>query len=291
MNQPVFLNHIDWVTLPNQGNKIPRERYQQYVEDLYRIYPGKASPESYVEGGQYTYVELGQALFDAKFESPTLKNLDTLIVAHWSQEFDPDYAACGPYFLHHYQLNADVFDVCDQGSLAPFTALKILMQYQYAGKSETGMVLCLEQTTVPRDKNAGDLIPSENGALALSVSVQHQGFQILAVDLLTEFQVLEAFQKLDQLILERLANVAFKLEETLVLIRKGTAVFRVFKHQMLRSQSRFVEDQLQFIPPQLGCLTAFKKLAEQQWTRRFILLIEEDSESLGIAFALLENQT
>lgn len=294
MTRPIFISQLTHKVAATPEKKTPRDRYVQYVNDLYKIYPGKASPESFIEGDQLTYAELGELILEAPEIAKTIKDLDNIIVAHWSQEFDPDYASCGPYFLHKYDLKSDIFDVCDQGTLAPFMAAKILFHYQKNNVSDMGMILCLEQTTIPRDKSAGDVIPLYSGASAILLTSDSKFAQWLIknIEFICEEKALEKLTDIASLITSILKTAGISINETSIVARKNTCYWKALKHQMLSTQTTLREqDDFQFISPNPGCLSAFKKIEQitnQPTDRKFLLVIDEDVESMNMAYMLLE---
>ena len=290
MSASVYLENIYYKKVESTETRSPRARYQQYVSDLYEIYPGAPTEESLYEGDQLTYAELGDQLFENESLRAELNSLDTIIVAHWSKEYDPDYASCGPYFLHQYGLKADIFDVCDMGSMAPFMALKVLSQYLSSRMINKGMVLCLEQNTIPRDKSAGDIVPAESGAFGLVLSREDFGYQISQIETLTESQVIENYENLEALILEKL-DQEIDYRSLQLITRKGTALWKLINKNILSGKSSFLENNVHFIEPNPGCLSAFKKLQEviaQESHSNQLLLIDEDVESMSVSFCLLE---
>lgn len=292
MNRPIYLRAIAHHTEPETGGKKPRDRYVQYVRDLYNLYPGAVSEESFLEGSQLTYAELGDHLFEKSFDKAALQALDLMIVAHWSQEFDPDYASCGPYFLNRYEMSSDIFDVCDQGSLAPFMALHLMQRYQASGESNNGMVLCLEQTTVPRDKTAGDIIPTQSGAVALSLNTEksHGAYGIIDSGFITESEALSALSDPIALLTAKgLLNETLSAD-TQWLFRKNTSFWKTLHHQQCQGESAVIEKNCHFTAPHPGCLSTMIKLqtlmAKQH--SKHIIVVDEDVESLNLAYLVLE---
>ena len=236
MSISVGINKIYFSNFINLTPKIPRGRYTQYLSDLYKIYPGSISADTLLDGDQATYAELGDNLFKEHKLEDKLKNIDTIVVAHWSQEFDPDYASCGPYFLHKYNLNSDIFDVCDNGTLAPIMGLKILKQYIEANASNNAMLLCLEQTTIPRDKSNNDIIPVESGALALTMSSNDNGegkYIIKSIDIITENNFINNIKNIDSIIQNELMEFHVDFKNVLILIRRGTTIWKIISKNML----------------------------------------------------------
>lgn len=294
MTRPVFISQVIHKAAFMPEERKPRDRYIQYVNDLYNIYPGKASPETFLEGDQLTYAELGEEILEAPELSNVLKKLDNIIVAHWSQEFDPDYASCGPYFLHKYGLKSDIFDVCDQGTLAPLMAAKILFQYQKNNVGDTGMVLCLEQNTIPRDKAAGETIPNYSGASAMTLTTDPKCAQwaIREIQFVGEKKVLETLADITSFVLRILKAGETPIDQTTIVARKNTSYWKAIKHQMLSDQTDLNEhDHFQFVSPNPGCLSVFEKIEQitsQSSGKKYLLIIDEDVESMNLAYMLLE---
>lgn len=292
MNSEIYLNSAYAIALPETGGKVPRDRYIEYFNDLYNLYKGDVSPETFMEGSQYTYAELGDALFQNKVGLDQLQALDGIIVAHWSQEFDPDYASCGPYFLNKYQLKADIFDICDQGTIAGFTALKIMMHYHQSDSFKEGMVLCLEQTTIPRDKKYADIIPQESGALALFTSKvkTENSIKLLNIDIIPENELIDNFNIIDEKILDMLSMTRDEIESTSIFIRKSSVVWKIIKNKILSNNTFFREKQFNFLEHKPGCLSALSLLTKRFSAEKNILMIDEDYETLAVAFLHLENR-
>lgn len=293
MNAYVGINKIEYVLLPEGSKKIPRDRYVQYMNDLYKLYPGKLSEETFMEGSQMTYGELGDVLLSQDSVREELNKIDTMGIAHWSQEFDPDYASCGAYFLHQYQLNSEIFDVCDQGTIASYTALKLLAQKLQTGRSHNCMLLCLEQTTVPRDKSSEDILPDVSGALAIVMSSVKNGtqFQLKKIGIIPEAIAIENIRAVEKRIWDDVESNGFDYLSSIIVIRKGSAIARSIKHHALKNSSPVNEAMLDYMSPKAGLLHAFIKLndlSKHKFDKNWILLIDEDVESLTVAYVLLE---
>jgi hypothetical protein len=190
-------------------------------------------------------------------------------------------------------MKSDIFDVCDQGILAPFTALKLLELYLQAESQSLGMLLCLEQTTIPRDKTAGDIIPVESGALSVLVSkaAQAGSLKLLATGIIPETSVLTELANLEGLICKEVGSLLRNNTALRVLLRKGSTAFKAINWNILSGKSHFSAKQLSFIQPKPGCLSALQALAEvsksEEQAEQF-LIIDEDVESLSVAYLLVE---
>jgi hypothetical protein len=288
---PSYINKIHAIHLPSREIKTPRARYQQYVNDLYTLYDATVSEQTFYEGGQYTYAELGDGLFQQEELSPLLRKLDMIIVAHWSQEFDPDYASCGPYFLQKYQLTADIFDVCDMGTVAPFMALKLLKDYQQTLASENAMVLCLEQDTIPRTLAAGDIVPSISGAVAVCVSATHTKncLRIHDVGIYPEKMLRDNAHKFVDFFLGFIESYKLSISTIQLVLRKNTLPWKLINSAIHSHQLSIKPEQLLFIKPQIGCLSAMEAISQLNRVScnyRNVVMLDEDVESLMMSFAI-----
>ena len=289
----IFLENVKFKISPEIGGKIPRDRYKEYLYDLYKIYPGKVSEESFLEGSQLTYAELGDSLFESAGMQEKLAEIDLIILAHWSQEFDPDYASCGPYFLNKYKMKADIFDVCDQGTLAPFTALNILIQYLKQKRAKKVMLLCLEQTTIPRDKLMEDVIPLESGAVAIILGTDEElaKLKVVCSEIIPETISVDNLRNIDDFIMEELRGFNISQEKTLIFLRKNTLVQKIIHKKIFEGETSLLENQLRYLEQKPGCLSVFKRLdsiSKENEEYRFFLIIDEDVESLNMGYMLLE---
>lgn len=287
-----YLTAIHYIDLPDGGKKVHRERFQKYTDDLYTLFGKEVSQETFYEGGQYMYTELGDALFEMDVIKPLIKQLDLIIMAHWSQDFDPDYAVCVPYLLDRHSITADTFDVCDFGTVAPFLAIKLMLQYQKNNVYKNGMVLCLEQTTVPRRREDGDIIPQKNGALGLFISQQalDNSWPILYAGILSDKETIEITGKFDRFLKQFFLEHLLEFNTTKILLRKGTLIWKLFNYAVQTKKIDVEEKQLHFIEPSPGCLPAMKALGEvigNSLDYAHILLIDEDAESLLVSYIIL----
>jgi hypothetical protein len=287
-----YLTAIHYIDLPERERKIHRERFQKYNDDLYTLFGKEVSQETFHEGGQYMYTELGDALLEMDVMKPLIQEVDLIIMAHWSQEYDPDYAVCVPYFLDRHSINADTFDVCDFGTVAPFLAIKLMLQYQKNQVHKNGMVLCLEQSTVPRRKEDGDIIPQKNGALGLFISQQAftNSWPILGAGILSDKETVEIAGKFDRFLKKFFLEHSLEFSTTKILLRKGTLIWKLLNYAIQRKKIDLNEEQMHFIDPTPGCLPAMKALGDVIGTSLdyvHILLIDEDVESLLVSYIVL----
>lgn len=287
-----YLRAIHCIDLPDRERKIPRERYEKYNDDLYKLHGKELTRETFHEGGQYTYTELGDALLEMEIVKPFIKQLDLIILAHWSQEFDPDYAVCVPYFLAKHKIKADTFDIFDCGTIAPFLAIKLMLQYQSNQLYKNGMILCLEQSTVPRRKADGDIIPQRNGALGLffSMNVFHKSCSVICAGVFSDKETISMTHRFAQFFKFFFLEHLLEIQTTKIVLRKGTLIWKLLNYAIQTQKIDLKEEQILFIEPIPGCLTAMKALADvmnDSLNYAHILLIDEDVESLLISYVIL----
>lgn len=289
-----YLTAIHSIDLPERERKVPRERFEGFVDDLYTLYSSKISHETLTEGGQYMYTELGDALLEMEAVKPLLPQVDLIIVAHWSQEFDPDEATCSTYFLKKHHLLADIFDVTDLGTIAPFMAIKLLLEYQRNHTSRRGMVLCLEQSTIPRRKEDGDIIPQNNGALAMFISQasSSSGLHIYQAGIFSENIAMSSIKEFHKFLKNLLSEYQIRLEDTYLILRKGTLIWRLLSYAREAKYINLQSNQIGFIEPQPGCLSAMKALnkvmnGSSLSSYSYTLLLDEDVESLMVSYIIL----
>ncbi len=148
----------------------PRKRFVRYYDDLFNL-EGKQPPElsAYLQSGQYTYVELGDAIL--KLCRQDLVNTELFVTAYWGHEFDPD-KLFGAYFCHKYGIEIESFDVCDQGVLAPIIAIKIIQAYIQSGAIKQAVLVCFDQACIPVGDNFQGVFPSCASAIALVFKAQ-----------------------------------------------------------------------------------------------------------------------
>jgi len=164
----IYITHQSFKKFPEKTPKKPRERYIQLYRDLHKRFDEPLSEETFMEGSQYSYTELGEGILDEVVKNQELKKIDLMVIATWAHEFDPDYASCGTYLSERYGITGKIMDVSDQGTLAPLSAIHLISRYLKNNLFSAGLLLVLEQNTVPRWKGTiKNKVPNMNAALAL----------------------------------------------------------------------------------------------------------------------------
>jgi len=143
------IKKIYYEKLTRYTKQAPRERFRQYYDDLAKIaMRPEVNPLSYLQGAQYSYVELLDTVLPAIQAKGYLEDLELIVMSFWSPEFDPDHA-CGAYPCHRYAFDGKILDISDCGFLSPFVALSAVQNYmQYDGVTRA-LFVGMDQTTVP----------------------------------------------------------------------------------------------------------------------------------------------
>ncbi len=167
MKAQTYIQGSYFASLPKRESRLPRQRFIEYYRDLHHMHERDLSAETFLLGSQYSYAELGDALLGPLAMKGKLQDIDLLFIVTWAHEFDPDYANVGAYFIDKYQLNCQVFDITDQGSLAFFTGLKLVEKFIQTSQLSSSLILGMEQTTIPRNRHDTMCLPRQDTAFAL----------------------------------------------------------------------------------------------------------------------------
>ena len=235
MSPDIILTAINFSQPVQNQLKEPRPRFVQYYKDLYSHHGSEFDESVLREGSQATYSELGEAALSVCKKEGTLNEVDLMIATYWAYEFDPDHASCGAYLSEKFNLKCRIFDVCEQGTIAPFTAIKIANSFMKNKEINKAIVLVLEQTTIPRNKNDYDLIPSDTGAISIileksinTVGVKNH-YRIRHADIILDNQMVKAADDLFMMLLKKIVNPNEK-RITRVFIRKNSYVWKLFQY-------------------------------------------------------------
>ena len=155
-----------------------RERYKVYYRDLYSVYKGALSEETFYQGDMLRFTEMAESILPEYLSALSKSDISLLIICYWTPEFDPDYSAPGPHFVYSYGLSCNSFDVTDCGSLASSTALWVASRMASSDPDKNIVVLGLEQTTIPRDASGKLSIPDSSRVAAITLGPQKDNSSI-----------------------------------------------------------------------------------------------------------------
>ena len=299
---------------PDKKTTAPRERFIRYYKDLHKMNDHTISDQSFLQGGGYRFSELGGAMLDDFQKHSHLTDLDLLIPAYWSHEFDPNYSNCGPYLKDMYQLTCDMFDVYEQGTLAPFVALHVMKKYLASNQYSKALLLGLQQTTLPRNVLDYDVVPVKNGASGLILqALQADSMQIKNQNRLEliECSVLGAARSylkgesiLNRVIAE-ISNLIPANEHVCIATSKGSHFWKMMNFCLNLDSSkgsRLVNDcfdlsriRFEHFPSDPSMLNIFRYLNRKlslislssEDLPAYLVVVDEDVESLNTAVLLL----
>lgn len=285
----LYITGIQYVDMPSAECKVPRDRFVNYYNNLYNLYKKTVSPETFLQGGQYSFAELGQTVLDICQQNGWLNNLDLLMSAHWAYDFDPDYSSCGSYFCHHYQLNCDLLEVCGQGTLASFTALHLLQKCPV----KKSIVLVLEQTTTPRNLNDRAVIPTRNGGCALLLQHQLPVNQKAAFKLIDSIVFdtaelhLSAKTNID-IVMDILSKKSLLKENIHIITRKNSVIWKQIRMKINQGDPCLSALHFKHFSPDPSLLTTMRFLSDFKSDQSsYIVIIDEDVESLNCGVLIL----
>jgi hypothetical protein len=279
----VYINDIHYISMPQREVKTPRERYVTYFEDLYKSYGKILSPETFKQGGQYTFAELGETVLDDKLDDEWMKDVDLLLPTYWSYEFDPEYSSCGPFFQEKYALKGQLFDVSEQGTLAGLTGLHIMQRYLCNGSHyHKGILLALEQTTIPRYIPDQDIVPQRNAGCGMVIQDHPLENKALYLRDVLHFSNDAGYL---EVILDVLRGLPPSLPKT-VFIKKNSNYWKALK---FKTDLPF---KMEFIEPDVSMLSLFESLYHLFHDHHFLpgiyLFVEEDVESFQSGILIIE---
>jgi len=290
MSEPLYLSACAFETLSDRVDvKQPRARYVEYQEDLYKIANGAFDHRTLTSGGQYSYTELADHLFETAGVNNLAEQTDLMVLSYWTPEFDPDYSALGPYLHHKLQLNCTSFDVCDCGSLAPIVALSVIKDY-LAGHPAIlqALLVGLEQNTIPLPAPQMVPVPGISSGGYCTLSRQRTSDSDLClndVTILSEGQLLNGtFNPLDWL--EAHCNrLDIDPQHCQLWVRKDSAFYRKLRFYQLNHPGRLEALNCAFLRCNYSAMNFFRWAKEHSQSGDAItdhLFIEEDLESLEI---------
>ncbi|MDL4774217.1 MULTISPECIES: hypothetical protein [Thermomonosporaceae] len=132
--------------------------------DLTRPYQMEFRPGLLARGRRNTFTEMSQALLEAlqPFEGP----LDMILVVNSVPDADPRRSpSC--YLADAAPGDALAFNVSDQGTAGPFTALRLVTEYARADAFRHALVVILDQRSFPYDTAGADGVPDHDSAVGL----------------------------------------------------------------------------------------------------------------------------
>ncbi len=132
-----------------------------YLADMGRPFGIRLRPEPFTSG--HSHGEMAEPLLE---ELDDGRPIDVLVLAERMHDVRPGRATA-TYLGSRVPGAPLAFAVCDQGSAAPFTALRLLDAYARSGVCARAMLLVVEQATLHYDPITPARLPDRHTAVAL----------------------------------------------------------------------------------------------------------------------------
>ena len=293
----MYINHCVYKPLDQRARRQqPRDRYVTYFEDLYRISDKTLSTETFVLGDQYSYTDIIDEVLAEGLPFDECRSVSDVVFSYWTPEWDPSYSAFGTYFLWKSELDAEIFDVCDVGSIATTTALHLLFNMDDTDDVTTKVVVGLEQTSVPRNLAEHNIMPTRSSGSALFVSNgnDHGAFCKLEDSVyINENLIYQEQYALANAIGQLLLRHDIDSKDCALILKR---VSRAYKELDYLTDKRELEPTLLgnavFVPNnhsvnELAALLATRRDPANADQRPYRLYLDEDAESLNTTITLL----
>lgn len=293
----MYINYCDYLPLVQRElGKTPRDRYITYFQDLYRISDKTLSAESFRMGDQYSYTDIIEAVLETELPFSEFPAVSDVVFSYWTPEWDPEHSAFAPYFLWKAQLDAEIFDVCDVGSIATTTALHILSNTDSLEDQRIKVLVGMEQTSIPRNLSDCNLVPerSSGSVMFISNACTHKAlFKVEdSVYLNENIHYSEPFA-LASRIKDLFAKHKLAASDCQLILQRGTSAFKQIDYltdkqdidQALLTNAHFLANDYSVNKlPQL--ISSYARQSESR-DPRWWLYIDEDAESLNTTLTLM----
>jgi 4-hydroxymandelate oxidase len=138
-----------------------------FLSDLTRPYGLGPREDLLAAGAGQSYGEMSAALLTEVL--PGGDPLDLIVLAFAMPDVRPERATAS--YLSHLCAGAPMgFAICDQGTAAAFTALRLIREYARSGACRRALLIIIEQAVLHHDLPAGGhgAVPARHAAVALS---------------------------------------------------------------------------------------------------------------------------
>lgn len=135
-----------------------------FMGDLIRPYGLDLREDVLAAGGGHTYGEMAEALIAATV--PADEPVDLLVLAFGIHDVRPGRSTA-TYLSHVCPGEPFAFAVCDQGTAAAFTGLRLVREYARTGGCRRALLVVAEQTTLHYRPVVPAPVPARHAAVAL----------------------------------------------------------------------------------------------------------------------------
>lgn len=284
--QSIQISNSYLVQLPVRAAREPRERFVRYYRDLYTLY-GKPLPhDAFLLGSQYSFSELGDCVLSTYFKNDVVKEIDLLSIVTWAHEFDPEYASMGAYFAHQYQYDGKIFDISDQGTIGFHTALGLIKKYLETSSLQRALLLLMEQTTIPGEKNPS-ILPTYNAAFGMLIAKNNDvqktdcSYDILVSEILQRKKIFA----LDHFILSLCDSFSIPYTQLKLIVKNNNFLSHI---EMARlNTSKITTVYMPNNPGVFPFIFYLHELLNGREDANYILMIDEDLESTDIGYLII----
>lgn len=134
-----------------------------YLTDLLRPY-GLALDHAALDRGGQSYKEMAEALIGRVV--PDGERIDLIVLAYAIPDISPARSTC-VYLSGVCPGTPLAFALSDQGTAAPFTALRLIRQYAGVGEMRRALLIVLEQAWLPYDPATAAALPTGHSGVAV----------------------------------------------------------------------------------------------------------------------------
>jgi hypothetical protein len=135
-----------------------------FMGDLARPFGLAARPEVLAAGLGHTYGEMAEELLPALVRAD--EPVDVLVLAFGVPDVRPGRSTA-TYLSSVCPGEPMAFAICDQGTLAPFTALRLLQDYARTGSAARSVLVVAEQSALHYETRGTAVLPDRHAAVAL----------------------------------------------------------------------------------------------------------------------------
>ncbi|WP_241823981.1 hypothetical protein [Enterovibrio norvegicus] len=293
----MYINYCQYFPLDERSlRQEPRDRYTTYFKDLYRISDKDLSHETFLAGDQYSYTNIIDSVLDGNLPFAAYPEISDVAFSYWTPEWDPEYSAFATYFLWKSDVDAEIIDVCDVGSIATTTALHILFNTDSLEDPRTKILVGMEQNSVPRYLPDNNMMPTHSSGSALFVSQANSEGALFKLEdslFLNENKIYSSNFVLAEELQALLDKHKLGAGDCSLLLQRNTAAFKQLDY--LSDKGEIPADLLRnahYLPAHYSVNTLPKFLGEYQsnpdsFRSGIWVFIDEDAESLNTTISLL----
>jgi len=198
----MYLSSVIYSLLPDPVYKKPKDDYASYFDDMYKFSGGYLDREMLMQKSGYAFSELlNRAVNQNEKILPLLQQADVCILMNTSYEYDSHHSNIASYLKDYYTLNANIFDVAEQGCFGLISALHLLSALFSQQKIIRGLVIGFEQRALPLRVKHHQELPQYNGVGLIELFSENHtasSLKIIEADIISEKDIAEKIRVLEE---------------------------------------------------------------------------------------------